>query len=81
MGTKHDLTWIQTQLTLTRWYLDAAASAAAGAVRHHLQQAQNVYDVTVCSLSQFHLDEGQRASIEQALSDLQARLERAEKQM
>jgi len=78
MGTnRHDLTWIQTQLTLVRWYLDAAGSAVAEAVRHHVQQAQNMYDVTVQTLAVLDLNVEERKSIERELSDVAARLQAA----
>lgn len=82
MGTKcHDLKWIQTQLTLARWYLDAASSAAAEAMRNNLRHAQSMYDVAMRALSQLDVDEDQRASIERELSELRARLETAEERM
>lgn len=76
MGTKHhDVKWIQTQITLTRWYLDAAASAAAQRVHHHLQQAHRMYEITVGSLRHLSLDEDQRGSIERELEALRVRLD------
>lgn len=69
-----DFDWIETQLTLARWYLDAAANAAAEAAYHHLQQARNVYEVTVRSLSQLNLDGQQRGRVERELALLRVRL-------
>lgn len=74
MSTKHhDFRWIQTQLTLARWYLDAAAYAVAGTVHHHVHQAQRTYELTVQSLSQLSLDEPQRSCIERELAALRVR--------
>lgn len=70
----HDFTWIQTQLTLARWYLDAAASAATERVHHHSQQARNVYEATVRSLSRLSLDEQQRNLVARELSALRVQL-------
>lgn len=76
MGTKHhDFTWIQTQLTLTRWYLDAAASAAAEAVHHHLEQAHSIYEITARSLAHLSLDEHERSFVERELAVLRVRFD------
>ena len=72
-----DLTWIQTQLTLVRWYLDSAAASAAGAVRHRLAQARDVHETMNSSLARLKLSKEQRASVESELSVLHSRLERA----
>jgi hypothetical protein len=72
-----DLTWIQSQLTLARWYLDAAASSAAGAVRHQLKKATDVYDRVKVSLSNMELNDEQRESVERELSAVRVRLETA----
>lgn len=76
MGTKyHDFRWIQTQLTLTRRYLDAAAHAAADAVYQHIEQANRMYEVTARSLSHLNLDEDERSFIERELTTLRLRLQ------
>lgn len=78
MGANHhDFAWIQTQLTVTRWHLDAAGSAAAEAVRHHVEQAQSVFGVTVGRLAVLQLSTEERDSIERELSEVRARLEAA----
>lgn len=70
-----DLTWIQGQLTLARWHLDAAANSAADAVRHQMQKARDVYEKTRISLSRAELNDEQRASIERELAAVRVRLE------
>lgn len=76
MSTKHhDFAWIQTQLILTRWYLDAAASAAAEAVHHHLEQAHRMYEITVRSLTHLRLDEHERSFVERELAVLRVRFD------
>ena len=70
-----DLTWIQGQLTLARWHLDAAASSAADAVRHQLQKARDVYERTRISLARADLSEEQLALIERELAAVRVRLE------
>ena len=77
MGTKHhEFEWIQTQLTLTRWYLDAAAHATAETLHRHLRQAHRMYEVTARCLSDLSLDGNQCTIIEQELEELRARLDR-----
>jgi sialic acid synthase SpsE len=70
-----DLTWIQGQLTLARWHLDAAANSAADAVRHQLQKARDVYQRTMLSLLRAELHDEQRGSIERELAAVHVRLE------
>jgi hypothetical protein len=79
MRTKsYDITWIQTQLTLIRWYLDAATRASAEAVRQKIQQAREVYEAAARALSQMDLSEDQRESIDREMSVLRCRLDAAQ---
>jgi hypothetical protein len=78
MRTKsHDIPQIQTQLTLIRWYLNAAAGTSQEAVRHKIQQARELYETAACSLSYLNLSAEQRESIERELSALRSQLETA----
>lgn len=76
MGTKHhEFEWIQTQLTLTRWHLNAAAHATSETLHRHLHQAHRMYEVTARSLSELSLDGDQRSFIERELAAVRARLD------
>jgi hypothetical protein len=79
MGTMdRDITWIQTQLTMARWYLDAAVTATAESVREHVQRARQSYEGVLQSFSQLDLDGEQREQLEREVSALKARVEAAE---
>ncbi|GEM_PF-2115339 len=75
--TNYDIAWAQAQLTLARWYLDAAADATSEAVHHHLRQARRVYEITMHSLSHLDLSMEQRTAVEGELAVLRSRLEAA----
>lgn len=36
--------WIHSQLTLTKWYLDAASHAATESVHQHIERARHEYN-------------------------------------
>lgn len=72
------LTRIQTQLTVVRWYLDAAVSTAAESVRQNIQVARHTYEGILLALSQLDLQAGQRQQLEKELSAVRERIEAAE---
>jgi hypothetical protein len=67
--------WLQTQLALAHWHLDAATSAAADAVRVHRQKAQEIYTRMVNSLARANLNPDERPEIERRIEGLASRLE------
>lgn len=70
-----EITWIRLQLTLTRWHLDAASSAATEAVHSYLQRARHVYEVSAQALRTCQLTCAERSEFERELSSLGAALE------
>ena len=70
-----DATWIRLQLTLMRWYLDAASNAATEAVHQHIQHAWHVYEISQQALSTCQLTYDERSELERELSVLGAELE------
>jgi hypothetical protein len=73
-ATDRDITWIQTQLTMGRWYLDAAASASAEFARNYLERARRTYEGILQSLSQLDLSSEERELIGKAVSTLGERI-------
>lgn len=70
-----DITWFRLQLTLMRWYLDAASSAATEAAHHYLQRVRNVYETSEHALNKCQLTHDERREVEMELSVLWTELE------
>lgn len=70
-----NITWFRLQLTLMRWHLDAARSAATEAGHHYLQRVRNVYEMLEHALSKCQLTHDERREIEMELSALATELE------
>jgi hypothetical protein len=73
-----DITWIQTQLTMARWYLDAAVSAGAESVRQHVERARQTYEGIRRALTHLDMNIEDRKQIEKALLALGERIAAAE---
>lgn len=69
-----EISWIQTQLTVARWHLDATTSMPAEKVRSHLERARQTCENIARALSQLSLTEPERDEIEQSLSSLRSRM-------
>jgi len=75
---ERDITWIQTQLTMARWYLDAAVSAGAESVHQHVDRARQTYEGIRRALTHLDINTEDREPIEKALSALHERIAAAE---
>lgn len=76
MGTQqHDVTWIQTQLTVARWHLDAALSASTEAAHHNAQRSCHVCESAMNALSHLSVPAEQREEFERELAAIRSRLE------
>lgn len=75
MGSQDlDVSWIQTQLTVARWHLDATTSMSAENVRSNLERARQTCENILRLLPHSDLTEAQREEIERALSSLRSRM-------
>lgn len=72
---QHDVTWIQTQVTLARWHLDAALSACTEGAQHNLQRSWQVCESTMNVLSHLDVPAEQREEFERELATIRSRLE------
>ena len=73
MGSQdRDISWIQVQLTVTKWHLDDAMNAVADGAAHKLQRAKLAYLGMIRSLSQAKLTSEERQEIERELSELRS---------
>jgi hypothetical protein len=70
-----DIEWLRLQVTLMRWHLDAAGSAAAEAVHQYLRRARNAYENSESALAECQLTHEERREVEMALSSLSTELE------
>lgn len=76
MGTQqHDIIWVQTQLTVARWHLDAALSSTAEAALHNLQRSCHVCESTMNALSHLDVPSERREEFEQELAAIRSRLQ------
>lgn len=76
MGTQqHDIIWVQTQLTVARWHLDAALSTTAEAAQHNLQRCCHVCESTMNAISHGEVPAEQREEFERELAAIRSRLE------
>lgn len=76
MGTQqHDITWVETQLTVARWHLDAALSTTAEAARCNLQRSCHVCDSLMDALSRLDVAAEKREGFERELAKIRSRLE------
>ena len=74
-GQQYDITWVQTQLTLARWHLDAASSSTTGALQRNLQRSWEVCERALRGLSMMDVPAEQRETIERELGALRSRLQ------
>jgi hypothetical protein len=70
-----DITWFRLQLTLMRWHLDAARSAATEAVHHYLQRVESAYEMSEHALNRCRLTHDERTEVEIELAALSTELE------
>ncbi len=78
MGTRdHDISWIQNQLTLAHWHLDAAVSSDAEGVRRNSKRAKHIYDNVLLAVSQLDLLGSLREEVVRSVALLRIRLEHA----
>jgi hypothetical protein len=76
MGTQQrDITWVQTQLTVARWHLDAALSATTEASQRNLERSCHVCESIVNVLSHLQVPAGQRQEFEGQLAAIRYRIE------
>ena len=76
MGTQqHDITWVQTQLTVARWHLDAALSTTAEAAQRNLQRSCRICESTTNALSHLDVPAKQREEFERELAAIRSRVE------
>lgn len=70
-----DLEWIRTQLTIARWFLDAAVlEPDPSAVRQHRERARQACDAIVSALSKLDPSTAERGQFQQELAAIQSRL-------
>ena len=69
-----DPKWVEAQLTLVRWHLDAMLSANADLRRDHWHRAATLFNEIEVALDGVELSPTLRAQLERELATLKARI-------
>jgi hypothetical protein len=72
-----DIAWLQTQLTVARWHLDAALSAPIEIARRNIDRARQAYDGAHDALRELNLTVERRDIIARELASIRERLQAA----
>lgn len=78
MGTMDDdIAWLQTQMTMARWHLDAALAAPTEVARRSIDRARRAYDGAREALADLDVAAERRETIVRELAGIRERLEAA----
>lgn len=77
MSTPDDIAWLQTQLTVARWHLDAALSGPIEVTRRNIDRARQAYSGALEALSDLKLPSERRDEIARQLASIRERLQAA----
>ncbi len=78
MGTvDDDIAWLQTQLTVAQWHLDAAVTAPIEAARRNIDKARQAYDSAREAFQELNLSAERRETLARELASLCERLRAA----
>jgi hypothetical protein len=78
MGTMDDdIAWLQTQLTMARWHLDAALAAPIELARRNIERARQAYDGAREALENLDVTAERRELIARELVSIRERLQAA----
>lgn len=72
-----DIKWLQTQLTVARWHLDAAIAAPIGMARRNIDRARQAYETACEALKELGLTGERHQAFSQELRSIRERLQAA----
>lgn len=75
--TDEDIAWLQTQLTVARWHLDAAIAAPIEVARRNIERARQAYDGAREALRDLSLSAERREALARDLASVRERLQAA----
>ncbi len=75
--TANDITWLNTQLTMAQWHLDAALAAPVEGARRNIDRARQAYDAAREALRELDLTAERRKELADLLARIRDRLQSA----
>ena len=72
-----DIKWLQTQLTVARWHLDAAIAAPIEVARRNIDRARQAYEGACEALRELGLTGERHQALSQELKHVRERLQAA----
>jgi hypothetical protein len=78
MGTTDDdIVWLQTQLTVARWHLDASLAGSIELARRNIERARQAYDGALEALRDLQLTAELHQALSSELASIRDRLQAA----
>lgn len=74
---EEDIMWLQTQLTVARWHLDAAIAAPIEMARRNIDRARQAYEGAREALRELGLTGERHHALSQELNSIRERLQAA----
>lgn len=74
---EEDIRWLQTQLTVARWHLDAAIAAPIEMARRNIDRARQAYEGAREALRELGLTGERQQALSQELDSIRERLQAA----